>query len=289
MKVRKAVIPVAGMGTRFLPATKVVSKELLPIVDKPTIHYIVEEAVNSGIEEIIFVNAAGKSAIEDYFDRSLGLEKFLADKGDEEHLKMIRDIAAMVKVQSVRQKEARGLGHAVLMTRDIVGNEPFAVMLGDDMVDSKVPCTKQMIRVAAKYDRAVIAVFPVPDDKVHRYGIIDPVKIADRVYKVKSLVEKPKREHAPSNMAVIGRYILPPEIFGILEKTKPGKHGEIQITDALATLNRRKGILGYEFEGHRYDAGDIFGFLEANIKYAMKRPDLAAKLKELFAVELAQG
>ena len=282
MKVRKAVIPVAGLGTRFLPATKVVCKELLPIVDLPSIHYIVEEAHLSGIEEIFFINASGKSAIEDYFDTNPALEAFLEKKGDLKRLAVIRDISHWVEVRSVRQKSPLGLGHAVLMARSVIGDEPFAVLLGDDLIDAPTPATRQMIDVYARYGKPVVAVFPVPEDKVHRYGVIDPEKIEDRIYEIKHMVEKPAREEAPSNLAIIGRYLLTPDVFEYLADTEPGRGGEIQLTDALDKLREKRGVLGYEFIGDRYDAGDIYGFLEANVMYAMKRPELAPKLRALF-------
>jgi UTP--glucose-1-phosphate uridylyltransferase len=287
VKVRKAVIPVAGLGTRFLPATKVVCKELLPIVDLPTIHYIVEEAHLSGIEEIFFVTASGKSAIEDYFDTSPALEAFLEKKGDTDRLEAIREISRWVEVRSVRQKAPLGLGHAVLMAKSAIGDEPFAVLLGDDIIDAEVPATRQMIDVFEKHDTPVVAVFRVPKDKVGKYGVIDPEKIEDRVHRVRHMVEKPPAAEAPSDLAIIGRYVLTPDVFGHIENTRPGRGGEIQLTDALEALRASRGVLGYEFVGNRYDAGDIFGFLEANIMYAMKRPGLAGKLRELFQSLLA--
>jgi UTP--glucose-1-phosphate uridylyltransferase len=287
VKVRKAVIPVAGLGTRFLPATKVVCKELLPIVDLPTIHYIVGEAHLSGIEEIFFVTASGKSAIEDYFDTSPALEAFLEKKGDTDRLEAIREISRWVEVRSVRQKAPLGLGHAVLMAKSAIGDEPFAVLLGDDIIDAEVPATRQMIDVFEKHDTPVVAVFRVPKDKVGKYGVIDPEKIEDRVHRVRHMVEKPPAAEAPSDLAIIGRYVLTPDVFGHIENTRPGRGGEIQLTDALEALRASRGVLGYEFVGNRYDAGDIFGFLEANIMYAMKRPGLAGKLRELFQSLLA--
>lgn len=287
MKIRKAVIPVAGLGTRFLPATKVVPKELLPIVDRPTIHYIVEEAHNAGIDQIIFITASQKGAIEDYFDHTLELEAVLEEKGDSQRLEMIRNIAEMVEVHSVRQKKALGLGHAVLMAKDFIGNEPFAVLLGDDLIDSKVPAIGQMIAATEQYPHPMLAVCRVPQDKVHRYGIIDPDPVAERLYKIRSMVEKPKTA-APSNLAIIGRYILTPDIFDILSRTKPTVGGEIQLTAALETLNSTKQeIWAFEFEGIRYDAGDIFGFLEANIMYALKHPEYSERLINLIRERIA--
>jgi UTP--glucose-1-phosphate uridylyltransferase len=282
VKVRKAVIPVAGLGTRFLPATKVVAKELFPIVDRPSVHYIVEEAWRAGIREIVFVTASGKGAIEDYFDIDVGLELFLEKKNDIERLEIVREVGRAVQVHSVRQKIALGLGHAILTARNFIGDEPFAVLLGDDLVDADKPCIGQMAKVAEKHDAPVIAAFRVPEDKIERYGIIDPEPkpVAPRTWKIRTMVEKPKKK-PPSNIAIIGRYILPPEIFGILEKTTPGVGGEIQLTDALIRLNREQGVLAYEFEGDRYDAGDIYGFLEANLCFALKRPELRERLVEL--------
>lgn len=282
MKVTKAVIPVAGLGTRFLPASKVVAKELFPIVDRPTIHYIVEEAWRSGIRHIVFVTASGKGAIEDYFDIDNGLEAFLEKKGDLERLQTIREISRAVEVHSVRQKQALGLGHAILSARNFIGDEPFAVLLGDDMIDAEVPATKQMVEVAAKHNSPVIAAFRVPMDKAERYGIIDPdpKPVAERLWKIRRMVEKPKG-NAPSNIAIIGRYILPGRIFEILANTQPGVAGEIQLTDALIKLNQEEGILAYEFEGDRYDAGDIYGFIQANLIYGMKRKELRPRLLEL--------
>lgn len=290
MNIRKAVIPVAGLGTRFLPATKAIPKELFPIVNRPSIHYIVEEAWRAGIREIVFVTAAGKHAIEDYFDIDPGLEHFLEEKGDEERLAMVREISRAVDVHAVRQKEALGLGHAILTARNFIGNEPFAVLLGDDLVDAEEPCIGQMIGVATKYDAPVIAAFRVPDDKTSRYGIIDPEPepLADRVWKCRTMVEKPQ-ENPPSNIAIIGRYILPPEIFDTLEETRAGVGGEIQLTDALIALNKKQQILGYEFVGDRYDAGDIYGFVEANLAFAMKDAALAPKLRDLMRRLLAEA
>ena len=282
MKVTKAVIPVAGLGTRFLPASKVVAKELFPIVDRPTIHYIAEEAWRAGIRKLVFITASGKGAIEDYFDVDTGLELFLEKKGDLDRLQLIREISRAVQVHSVRQKQQLGLGHAILSARNFIGDEPFAVLLGDDLVDAKKPCIGQMMQVAERYHSPVIAAFRVPDDKIERYGIIDPdpKPVAKRVWKVRRMVEK-KRIDPPSNLAIIGRYILPPSIFNILEGTQPGIGGEIQLTDALIALNQEQQILAYEFEGDRYDAGDIFGFIQANLIYGLRRPELKPRLLEL--------
>ena len=282
MKIKKAVIPVAGYGTRFLPVTKVVPKELLPIVDRPTIHYIVEEAVLAGIDQIVFVTAEGKHSLEDYFDKNIKLESFLSKKNKDDKLQMIQDISRMIDIHTVRQKEQRGLGHAIAKARSFIGKEPFAVLLGDDLIDSEVPAIGQMIKVVEKHEKALLALDHVPWEHAHRYGIVDPEFVEPRVSRVRSLVEKPK--NPPSNLAVIGRYILPPEIFDIIEKTPLGKGGEIQITDAIVTLNgpKAKNVYGYEYEGTRHDGGEIFGFLKANIAYAMKRPELRKKITELF-------
>ena len=277
-KIRKAVIPAAGLGTRFLPASKAIPKELLPIVDKPTIQYIVEEGVASGIDYVILITARGKSAIEDHFDVSPELEGILRQKGKEDLLQEIREISQLVEVHAVRQKEPRGLGHAVLCARGAVGDEPFAVLLGDDIVDGNPPCLAQMMEVYNQWG-PVIALQRVPKDEVHLYGIIRGEKVAERVYRISELVEKPAPANAPSDLAVIGRYVLPPEIFPILEKVPPGKGNEIQLTDALQELSRQMPLFGYEFVGERYDAGDKVGYLEANIAYAMKRPQMAERLR----------
>jgi UTP--glucose-1-phosphate uridylyltransferase len=279
-KIRKGVIPAAGLGTRFLPATKAVPKELLPIVDKPTIQYIVEEAVSSGIEEVILVTARGKGSIEDHFDVSFELEETLKKKKKEDLLRMVRDLSEMVRVVAIRQKEPKGLGHAVLCAREAVGEEPFAVLLGDDIVDSDPPCLAQMMEVSRQKKGGVIALLRVPETETHLYGIIRGEQVDERIYQIAEMVEKPKPEQAPSNLAVIGRYILPPEIFPIIEKTPPGKGGEIQLTDALQELARRTPLYGYEFMGDRYDAGDKVGYLQANIAFALKRPEVAARVKE---------
>jgi UTP--glucose-1-phosphate uridylyltransferase len=236
MKVRKAIIPAAGLGTRFLPATKAQPKEMLPIVDKPTIQYIVEEAIESGIEDIMIVTGRGKRAIEDHFDKSYELEDTLKSKGQDELLSLVQDISNLVNIHYIRQKEAKGLGHAIYCAKSFIDNEPFAVLLGDDIVDSEVPCLRQMIEVYNEYNTSIIGVQRVPDADVSKYGIISCNPIEDRVYKIKDMVEKPEREKAPSNMAILGRYIIMPRIFGCLEKVQPGKGGEIQLTDALRDL-----------------------------------------------------
>ena len=274
MKVRKAIIPAAGLGTRFLPATKAQPKEMLPIVDKPTIQYIVEEAINSGIEEILIVTGRNKRAIEDHFDRSVELELELKNKGNIELLKQVQDISNLVDIHYVRQKEARGLGHAIYCARTFVGNEPFAVMLGDDVVDSSVPCLKQLIDVFDEYSSTVLGVQEVSPEDVNKYGIVAFDRISDRLYKVKDLVEKPAKENAPSNVAILGRYIITPEIFGILEHTEPGSGGEIQLTDALKALGKVQEMYAYNFEGKRYDIGSKLGFLQATVEFALKREEL---------------
>jgi UTP--glucose-1-phosphate uridylyltransferase len=278
-KIRKGVIPAAGLGTRFLPATKAVPKELLPIVDKPTIQYIVEEAVASGLEEIILITARGKGGIEDHFDVSVELEETLKKKKKDDLLRMVREISEMVRVVAIRQKEPKGLGHAVLCARDAVGDEPFAVLLGDDIVDADPPCLAQMMEVSRQKSGGVIALLRVPETQTHLYGIIRGEQVDERIYQIAEMVEKPKPEQAPSNLAVIGRYVLPSDIFPILEKTPPGKGGEIQLTDALQELARMQPLFGYEFMGDRYDAGDKVGYLRANIAFAMKRPEMAARVK----------
>lgn len=275
MKVRKAIIPAAGLGTRFLPATKAQPKEMLPIVDKPTIQYIVEEAINSDIEEILIVTGRNKRAIEDHFDRSVELELELKNKGNDELLKQIQDISDLVDIHYIRQKEARGLGNAIYCARAFVGNEPFAVMLGDDIVDSEVPCLKQLIDVFDSNSRTVLGVQEVSPEDVNKYGIVAYDRISDRLFKVKDLVEKPHKEKAPSNVAILGRYIITPEIFDILEGTEPGSGGEIQLTDALRTLGRTQDIYAYSFEGRRYDIGAKLGFLQATVEFALKREDLS--------------
>ena len=279
-KIRKGVIPAAGAGTRFLPATKVVPKELLPIVDKPTIQYIVEEAVASGIEQVILITARGKGAVEDHFGVSAELEEVLKRQKKEDLLRMVKELSQMVTMVAVRQEEPRGLGHAVLCAREAVGEEPFAVLLGDDLVDAEPPCLAQMVEVSRQKGGGVIALQRVPASETHLYGIIRGEQVSEGVYRITELVEKPAPDQAPSNLAIIGRYILPPEIFPILEKTPPGKGGEIQLTDALQTLARTMPLSGYEFAGDRYDAGDKFGSLQANIAFALKRPEMAERLKE---------
>lgn len=274
MKVRKAVFPAAGLGTRFLPVTKAIPKEMLPLVDKPLIQYCVEEAIASGIEDVIIITGRGKTAIEDHFDVSKELEALLKENGKTALLKMVRDISNLVRFSYTRQKEALGLGHAILCAKDLVGDEPFAVFLGDDIIDSKVPTMEQMIAIYKKHRHSVLAVQRVPKESISNYGVIKGKNIGSRLFEVTDLVEKPKAEDAPSDLAVIGRYILTPDIFGYLEKTKPGKNGEIQLTDALKAMAHRHPLYALEFEGDRYDAGDKLGFLKANVSFALKRDEL---------------
>ncbi|NFG28131.1 UTP--glucose-1-phosphate uridylyltransferase GalU [Clostridium botulinum] len=274
MKVKKAIIPAAGLGTRFLPATKAQPKEMLPIVDKPTIQYIIEEAVASGIEEILIITGRNKKCIEDHFDKSIELEFELEKSGKEELLELVRNISDMVDIHYIRQKEPKGLGHAIHCAKTFVGNEPFAVLLGDDVVDSETPCLKQLIDCFSEYNTTILGVQTVAEENVSKYGIVDGLHIEDRVYKVKDLVEKPSVEEAPSNVAILGRYIITPEIFNILENTKPGKGGEIQLTDALKTLISKEAMYAYNFEGRRYDVGDKLGFLQATVEFALKREEL---------------
>lgn len=279
-KVRKAVIPAAGLGTRFLPATKSVPKELLPIVDMPTIQLIVQELVDSGIDTIVLITGKGKAAIEDHFDYYTDLEQKLEKEGKYDLAKTLKQTSNMARIVSVRQGNPRGLGHAVLCARDIIGDEPFLVLLGDDLVDAEVPCTKQMLNVYNEYQKSVVALMEVAPDDVSKFGICGGKKINDRITEINAMVEKPKFEEAPSRLAIVGRYILNPEIFDILQSTDPGKGGEIQLTDAMASLMRKQGFLGYEFEGERYDAGDKFGYLKANIAYGLKRADIREPLLE---------
>ena len=272
-KIRKAIIPAAGLGTRFLPATKAQPKEMLPIVDKPAIQFIVEEAIASGIEEILIITGRNKRSIEDHFDRSLELEMQLKAQGKYDLLGMIEEISN-IAIHFIRQKEARGLGHAVLCARQFVGDEPFAVLLGDDLVDAKVPCLAQLMDVYDDFGGSVLGVQSVPTEKVSAYGIVRPQAVKPHIWQALDLVEKPDIEQAPSQLAVLGRYILDAEIFSILEHTQPGRGGEIQLTDAICELASRQAVYAYEFEGRRYDIGDKEGFLEATVEYALKRPEL---------------
>ena len=273
-KVRKAVIPAAGLGTRFLPATKAQPKEMLPIVDKPTLQYIIEEAVASGIEEILIITGRNKKSIEDHFDKSVELELELENKGKTELLEIVQNISNMINIHYIRQKEPRGLGDAIYCARHFIGDEPFAVMLGDDIVDHKVPCLKQLMDAYDEYRTTILGVQKVAKEDTNKYGIIDAKFIEDRVYKVKDLVEKPDADKAPSNIAILGRYIITPEIFDILSDLPPGKGDEIQLTDALKELSKKEAMYAYDFEGRRYDVGDKLGFLEATVDFALKRDEL---------------
>ena len=274
-RIRKAIIPAAGLGTRFLPATKAQPKEMLPIVDKPTLQYIIEECVASGIEEILIITGRNKKSIEDHFDRSVELEMELEKAGKQEMLEMVREISDMVNIYFIRQKEPRGLGHAILCAKTFVGDEPFAVLLGDDVVynDNK-PCLKQLMDFYSEYKTSILGVQTVAEEDVNKYGIVGGIHIEDKVYKVKNLVEKPSVGEAPSNVAILGRYIITPKIFEILEKTAPGKGNEIQLTDALLKLIEEEAMYAYDFEGRRYDVGDKLGFLEATVEYALRKEDL---------------
>jgi UTP--glucose-1-phosphate uridylyltransferase len=285
----KVVIPAAGLGTRFLPATKAIPKEMLPIVDKPTLQYIVEEAVAAGVRDVILINGRGKSAIDDHFDVAFELETTLAERKKTADVELLRKIAQMVNLASVRQKYPLGLGHAVLCAKSLVGNSPFGVMLGDDMIDSEVPGILQLWRAFQKHQQGVIALMEVHPSQTHLYGIAAGEMLDDRTMKITQIVEKPK-SNPPSNMAVIGRYVLPPTIFPMLEKTERGVGGEIQLTDALATLQQTQGLIGYRFDGVRHDAGDKVGYLVANIAFALKRPELRPGLLEyLRTVVAAEG
>jgi len=280
LKIRKAVIPAAGLGTRFLPATKAQPKEMLPIVDKPTLQYIIEEAVASGIEEILIITGRNKKSIEDHFDKSVELELELKSKGKEDLLEEVRKIDNLANIMYIRQKEPKGLGHAVLCAKSFIGDEPFAVLLGDDIVYSDKPCLKQMIEVFDEVGTSVLGVQKVAHENVNKYGIVDGGMVSDRIYEVKGLVEKPDPVDAPSNVAVLGRYIITPEIFSILENTVPGKGGEIQLTDALKELAKKQKMYAYNFIGKRYDVGDKLGFLEATVEFALRREDLGNQFYE---------
>jgi len=281
-KVRKAVFPAAGLGTRFLPATKAQPKEMLPLVDKPIIQYVIEEAVESGLTSIIIVTGRGKNAIEDHFDVSYELEKLLEERGKTDLLEQVRTISGMVNVCYVRQGETLGLGHAVLMAKDLVGDEPFAVMLGDDIIDSPVPCMRQMIEVFSRHGGPVVAVQQVPRGEISAYGVIDgsPEGDSGRVYRIRDMVEKPRAEEAPSDLAIIGRYILTPDIFAALESTPRDAGGEIQLTNGLRTLKQARPLYGYRFDGVRHDAGNKLGFLKATVEFALKREDLGGPFRE---------
>jgi UTP--glucose-1-phosphate uridylyltransferase len=276
MTVRKGVFPAAGLGTRFLPATKAQPKEMLPLVDKPTIQYVVEEAVASGLAEIIIVTGRGKRAIEDHFDASFELEYYLQDRGKHEELAQIKTISELASVSYVRQKEPLGLGHAILCARALVGDEPFGVFLGDDIIGgARTPCMRQLLDVFARHGGPVLAVERVPRERIHQYGVIAGRPVGNGVYEITDLVEKPKAEDAPSDLAIIGRYVLTPDLFAILGETSPDGRGEIQLTDALRTLRRRRPMYALEFEGKRYDTGDKLGFLKATVEFALARPDLS--------------
>jgi UTP--glucose-1-phosphate uridylyltransferase len=281
MKIRKAVIPAAGLGTRVLPATKAIPKEMLPLADKPTIQYIIEEAVQSGIEHVIIVTSRTKRAIEDHFDETPELRAALEKKGDRVRLDMLEHIETMAQLSFTRQPRPQGLGHAILMAKDLVGDEPFGVLLGDDLVvNPERPCLRQLMDVQERHGGCVLAAMRVPHEQINRYGNIDPAgTVEPRTYLVRDLIEKPKPEEAPSDLAVIGRYVLTPDIFAALERTTPGAGGEIQLTDGLRALREREPIFAYEFEGTRYDTGDPVGYLTTSIAFALDRPDLAPGVK----------
>jgi UTP--glucose-1-phosphate uridylyltransferase len=279
-KIRKAVFPAAGLGTRFLPATKASPKEMLPLVDKPLIQYVVEEAVASGVESVIIVTGRGKSAIEDHFDISFELEHLLRERGKDRLLEEARGVSELARISYVRQKEALGLGHAILQARDLVGEEPFAVMLADDIVDSETPALKQMLAVYEEFDAPVLGTMQVEGEAISRFGVIDAEEISGGVYKIKDMVEKPPFAEAPSDLAIIGRYILTPDIFDEIERTGRGTGGEIQITDAMRSLLKKRPFYAVRFDGTRHDAGDKLGFLIATVEFALKRPDLAPEFKE---------
>jgi UTP--glucose-1-phosphate uridylyltransferase len=284
-KVRKAIIPAAGLGTRFLPATKAMPKEMLPIVDKPTIQYIVEEAVASGIEDIIIVTGKGKRAIEDHFDNAPELEINLSQKGKYDTLDKVRFSAELANIHYIRQKEPKGLGHAVWSARNFIGDEPFVVLLGDDIVQSDIPCVQQLVNQYEETGSSIIGVQQVPHNETHRYGIIDPANVQGRRYEVNNFVEKPKHGTAPSNLAIMGRYLLTPEIFEFLEQQEIGAGGEIQLTDAIQRLNKSQRVFAYDFEGKRYDVGEKLGFVKTTIEFALQHEELRADV-ELFMEEL---
>ncbi len=274
MKIKKAIIPAAGLGTRFLPATKAQPKEMLPIVDKPTIQYIVEEAVASGIEDIIIVTGRTKKSIEDHFDKSVELEMELEKHGKDELLEIARSVSEIANIYYIRQKEPKGLGHAVLTAKTFIGDEPFAVLLGDDVITSEVPCLKQMMDMYETYESTILGVQTVAEDQVNKYGIVQGAQVADRMYTVENMVEKPKIGEAPSNVAVLGRYIITPAIFPLLEKQEAGAGGEIQLTDALCKLAGQEKMYAYDFIGRRYDVGSKIVFLQATVDFALDRADL---------------
>ena len=280
MSINKAVLPAAGLGTRFLPATKAQPKEMLPLVDKPLIQYVVEESVSAGITNVIIVTGRGKSAIEDHFDVSFELERFLEDKGKTNELEIVKAISDLVNVSYVRQKEALGLGHAVAVAEPLVGDEAFAVLLGDDLVASEVPCIQQMMEVYEQVKAPVLAVMRVPGDEISSYGVIAATSESERLHRVSRLVEKPPADEAPSDLAIIGRYILTPAIFEHVKKTGTDVGGEIQLTNALESLLSETPIYGFEFEGVRHDCGNKLGFLKANVEYALSRSDLGAQFRD---------
>jgi len=288
MKIKKAVIPAAGWGTRLLPATKAQPKEMLPIVDKPSIQYIVEEAVASGIEDILIITSKDKQSIEDHFDKSQALEAALKSQGKTELLEMVEDISDMITIHSVRQKEQKGLGHAIYCAKTFVGDEPFAVLLGDDIIHSKKPVIQQMMEVYEEKETAVLGCKTVAEKDVSKYGIVDYSRREGDIYKVDDMIEKPSREEAPSNLGILGRYIITPDIFNILENTPPGKGGEIQLTDALKTLLEKRVVYGYDFEGKRYDVGNKMGFLKTTVELALAREDLGPEFKA-YLKELTQN
>ncbi|MFW6035061.1 MAG: UTP--glucose-1-phosphate uridylyltransferase GalU [Halothermotrichaceae bacterium] len=280
MKVKKAIIPAAGLGTRLLPATKAQPKEMLPVVDKPTIQYIIEEAVDAGIEEILIITGKGKRAIEDHFDSDIKLEMALEQKGKDKMLEQVKCISNLVDIHYVRQKQPKGLGHAIYCARTFVGNDPFAVLLGDDIMVAKKPVIAQMIDIFEERKNPVIGVQKVPEKDVSKYGILKYSDVEDRAYTVQDMIEKPEIDEAPSNLAILGRYIITPDIFPILENTEPGRKGEIQLTDALKELLNKRPIIGYDFAGERYDVGNKFGYLKATVEFALKRDDLGQEFKE---------
>jgi UTP--glucose-1-phosphate uridylyltransferase len=283
-QVRKAVFPAAGLGTRFLPATKAMPKEMLPVVDKPLIQYGVEEAVASGITDVIIVTGRGKSALEDHFDISFELEKLLESKKKKELLSLARSVSDLADVSYIRQKEALGLGHAVLRAKDLVGDEAFAVLLPDDIIASEKPCVRQLIDIHERYEASVIALMEVPNDQISAYGVVDAEQVANggegRLFRIRDMVEKPKASEAPSNLAIIGRYVLTPDIFECIESIEPGSGGEIQLTDGLKYMLRNRPVYGLKFEGKRFDAGDKLGFLKATVEFGLKRPDLGPQFRE---------
>jgi UTP--glucose-1-phosphate uridylyltransferase len=284
-KVRKAVFPAAGLGTRFLPATKAMPKEMLPLVDKPLIQYGIEEAIHSGIHNIVIVTGRGKSAIEDHFDVSFELEHLLETRKKKDLLSIVRSVSDMIDVSYVRQKEALGLGHAILRAKELVGQEPFAAVLSDDVIDAEIPCLRQLLDIYDFYGTPVLALMEVPRDQIGAYGVVDAEKVAHSgcnggLYRIRNLVEKPKPEDAPSNLAIIGRYILTPEVFHSIESIEPGRGGEIQLTDALRHMLRSRPIYGLKFDGRRFDAGDKLGFLKATVEFALKRHDLGEEFRD---------